>query len=562
MKNKSIKKFVSAMLIATMAASMVVGCGSKNDTTTDEPAADDAADNTADDAADDSADDSADNASDGAYTDYSGGFPETVTIQIPVYDRAFEGWDVTDNYYTKWIQSEFGDKYNVNVEYVAIGRTTEIQDYMQMIAAGTAPNIIMHYDMPQAVNYYGEGAMQSLDLDEIAYYAPTYYDKMADTIAKYGTLDGENVFFFAEREAIYYNWVTLIRQDWLDKVGADMPTNLEELNAVAAKWKEAGLGTLGGELPVASFTYEYPFFNDSYSDEDYAKYLDLNVAPLTWEPTKEYLKNLNTQFHEGLVDPEWYLNTDDAAKKADFVSGNCGTYSFYINSSTDAIASLLANDPDAKVSCLHFGALSENGNYYYYEYPPYGMIMGVNSTTTDEQRAALWMFLDWMSQPENLFYLQNGVEGENYTLNENGVAIQNSDFDGESKLSQNNNKDYWCLVQEVVTYDTEEGTYQYNLSNLAPNGYEYLIEDAYKGAQDSVDYGIVTPIFTKAVEATSEYSGDLNALWQQACADLGTCDPAEFDAKYEEYCQQYLDAGYQEILDEKQSYIDEGSFIL
>ena len=214
MKNKSIKKFVSAMLIATMAASMVVGCGSKSDTTTDAPADDVATEDTADDAADDSADDSAD----AAYTDYSAGFSETVTIQIPVYDRAFEGWNVTDNYYTQWIQKEFGDKYNVNVEYVAIGRGTEVQDYMQMIAAGTAPTIIMHYDMPQAVNYYGEGAMQALDLDEIAYYAPTYYGNMADTIAKYGSLDGENIFFFAEREAIYYNWVTLIRQDWLDAV--------------------------------------------------------------------------------------------------------------------------------------------------------------------------------------------------------------------------------------------------------------------------------------------------------------------------------------------------------
>ena len=559
MKNKAFKKLVSVMLIATMAASMVVGCGSKKDDTTTDAPADSAAEETKDDAA---AEDTADASSDAAYTDYSAGFPEEVTIQIPVYDRAFEGWNVTDNYYTQWVQKEFGDKYNVNVEYVAIGRGTEVQDYMQMIAAGTAPTIIMHYDMPQAVNYYGEGAMQPLDLDEIAYYAPTYYGNMADTIAKYGSLDGENIFFFAEREAIYYNWVTLIRQDWLDAVGASMPTNLEELNAVAAKWKEAGLGTLGGNLPVGSFTMEYPFFNDSYSDEDYAKYLDLNVAPLTWEPTKEYLKNLNKQFNEGLIDPEWYLNTDDAAMKADFVSGNCGTYSFYINSSTDAIDSLLANNPDAKVSCLQFGAGSVDGHNYFYEYPPYGMIMGVNTNATAEQRAALWMFLDWMSQPDNLFFLQNGVEGENYTLNENGVAIQNSDFDGESKLSQNNNKDYWCLVQEVVNYDTEEGTYQYNLNNLAPNGYEYLIEDAYKGAQDNAEYGIITPIFTKAVQATSEYSADLNALWQEACADLGTCDPAEFDAKYEEYCQEYLDAGYQEILDEKQSYIDEGSFIL
>ena len=178
----------------------------------------------------------------GSYTDYSEGFPETVTIQIPVYDRAFEGWNVTDNYYTKWIQQEFGDKYNVKVEYVAIGRTTEVQDYMQLIAAGNAPDIIFHYDMPQAVNYYSQGAMQALDLDEIAYYAPDYFASMGDTIQKYGQMDGENVFFFAQRDAIYYNWVTLIRQDWLDAVNMEMPTNREELNNVLAAWKDAGLG--------------------------------------------------------------------------------------------------------------------------------------------------------------------------------------------------------------------------------------------------------------------------------------------------------------------------------
>ena len=71
MKNKSIKKLVSAMLITTMAASMVVGCGAKNDTTTDAPA-DSAAEETKDDAA---AEDTADASSDAAYTDYSAGFP-------------------------------------------------------------------------------------------------------------------------------------------------------------------------------------------------------------------------------------------------------------------------------------------------------------------------------------------------------------------------------------------------------------------------------------------------------------------------------------------------------
>ena len=46
--------------------------------------------------------------------------------------------------------------------------------------------------MPQAVNYWSEGAMQPIDLDEVAFYAPTYWDKMKDTIETYGKLDGEN----------------------------------------------------------------------------------------------------------------------------------------------------------------------------------------------------------------------------------------------------------------------------------------------------------------------------------------------------------------------------------
>ena len=54
------------------------------------------------------------------YTDYSNGFPENVTIKIPVYDRSFEDWDPVNNYYTQWIQKEFGDKYNVTVQYVSI----------------------------------------------------------------------------------------------------------------------------------------------------------------------------------------------------------------------------------------------------------------------------------------------------------------------------------------------------------------------------------------------------------------------------------------------------------
>ncbi|MDO5424985.1 MAG: extracellular solute-binding protein [Eubacteriales bacterium] len=499
------------------------------------------------------------NASEGAYTDYSEGFPERVTIQIPVYDRAFEGWNVTDNYYTQWIQQEFGEKYNVNVEYVAIGRTTEVQDFMQLIAAQNAPDIIFHYDMPQAVNYYQEGAFQELDLDEIAYYAPTYYEQLGETIQKYGQLDGETIFAFAGRDAIYYNYVNLIRKDWLDQVGMEMPTNREELEEVLRAWQEAGLGNYTEQLWQKSFTMEYPFISDDVTEEELALYLDLNVAPLTWQPTEDFLRTWNAEYNEGLIDPEFYLNKEEQDWKADFVSGNSGIFSFYINSSTDVITSLLANNPDAEVAVMPATAKSPYGNANYYEYPPYGLILGVNYQTTDMERAALWMFLDWMIQPENLFYLQNGVEGQNYELDEDGIAVPIEGYDGESKLSPNNNKDYYALVCEIANYGDDELNFKANLKTLAPAGYESLIEDSYN-TQIPED-GIVTPIFTKAIESSSEYASDLNAMWQEFAVDLITCAPEEFDAKYEEYCQEYLDGGYQAILDEKQALLDEGSYI-
>ena len=161
------KKTLALGMAAAMTATLLAGCGGSSSSAASSAAASTAESTASSTAAASTAE------STGSYTDYSAGFPENVTIQIPVYDRGFENWNPTDNYYTRWIQSEFGDKYNVTVKYVAIARSNEVQDFNQMIAAGNAPTIIFHYDMPAAVNYWSEGAEQPIDLDEVAYYSST-----------------------------------------------------------------------------------------------------------------------------------------------------------------------------------------------------------------------------------------------------------------------------------------------------------------------------------------------------------------------------------------------------
>lgn len=554
---KQTKRAAAIVMAAAMTTTLLAGCGGSGSSA----AASESAESTTSEASSEASTGEA--AASGSYTDYSAGFPERVTIQIPVYDRGFENWNVADNYYTQWVQQEFGEKYNVDVEYVAISRSNEVTDYMQMIAAGTAPDIIMHYDMPQAVSYYDEGAMQDIDYDELAFYAPTYWAKMQETIETYGTIDDHQAFIFAERDPYYYNWVTLIRKDWCDQVGMEVPTTWEELQEVLAAWQEAGLGTYNHELIIGSFTYFYPWIEEGTTDEELALYLDLNVAPFTWSATENYLRAFNEMYNAGTLDPNFYLTTDDAMEKGKFVSGECGTYSFYMSNGTDVFTSLLANDPDAEVAILNStpSIVAEGYTPYYYEYPSYGMIMGINSQSTDEERAAVYMFLEWLSQPENLTYMQYGVEGETYTVGEGGINTLVADYTGEAALSQNQNKDYWCLVVESITYGDEEMDLTANKSLLAPAGYEDLIQQSYDMCKANEDAGLISPIFTSVVESSADYTADLKALWQEAYVACITAAPEDFDATYEEYCQEYLDAGYQDILDEKQELIDAGSVI-
>lgn len=554
---KQIKRAAAIVMAAAMTTTLLAGCGGSGSSA----AASESAESTTSEASSEASTGEA--AASGSYTDYSAGFPERVTIQIPVYDRGFENWNVADNYYTQWVQQEFGEKYNVDVEYVAISRSNEVTDYMQMIAAGTAPDIIMHYDMPQAVSYYDEGAMQDIDYDELAFYAPTYWAKMQETIETYGTIDDHQAFIFAERDPYYYNWATLIRKDWCDQVGMEVPTTWEELQEVLAAWQEAGLGTYNHELIIGSFTYFYPWIEEGTTDEELALYLDLNVAPFTWSATENYLRAFNEMYNAGTLDPNFYLTTDDAMEKGKFVSGECGTYSFYMSNGTDVFTSLLANDPNAEVAILNStpSIVAEGYTPYYYEYPSYGMIMGINSQSTDEERAAVYMFLEWLSQPENLTYMQYGVEGETYTVGEDGINTLVADYTGEAALSQNQNKDYWCLVVESITYGDEEMDLTANKSLLAPAGYEDLIQQSYDMCKANEDAGLISPIFTSVVESSADYTADLKALWQEAYVACITAAPEDFDATYEEYCQEYLDAGYQDILDEKQELIDAGSVI-
>ena len=502
-------------------------------------------------------------------------FEERVTITVPVYDRSKQGYPaVDDNYWTRWVQSEFGDKWNVEVKYVAIPRGDVMTKYSLLIAAEDTPTIMMEYDYPKVAQWATDGAMQVIDLAEFAKVAPTYYGKMVENNQLgYTDIGGETYFVLSERP--YYNtgytYYTFVRMDWLRAVGYDhVPQSYAEQVDAINKIIDAGLtdqAPMGLGIPANAYVANFAYHDADLNEAEWAQHCSLGTASLSWEPTKRLLKRLNSEYHMGWYSSEFDLDKTTAGASADqtqtdFINGKTYQYGGYMASNVDWLKAFYENNPDAELAIASAYAVEEEGVATARNRAdnPFGMIVGFSSYATPDQLKAAWMLMEWMIQPENLFVPENGVEGVTYEM-QDGKPVVFGDYTGEYMLNHNMNIDMTCLVHASKVV----GTVEDSIRAVAPQGLPQDFADAMIEAWTTQTKAIADagnaysdPIFAVAIESESEYTATLLSLYQEDFAKLVKCDPAEFDALYEQLSQEYLDAGYQEIIDERLAAYENG----
>ncbi|MBR3764191.1 MAG: sugar ABC transporter substrate-binding protein, partial [Clostridia bacterium] len=178
---------------------------------------------------------------------------------------------------------------------------------------------------------------------------------------------------------------------------------------------------------------------------------------------------------------------------------------------------------------------------------------GFSSLATEDQLTAAWMLMEWMIQPENLFVLENGVEGVTYTMVD-GKPVVDGAYMGDMMLNHNMNIDMTCLVHASKVV----GTIEESIAAIAPQGLpqdftQMMIDAWYRDTKAIADAGNAysDPIFAVAIESEAEYTATLLSLYQEYYAKLVKCDPDDFDDLYAELCEEYLEAGYAEIIAER-----------
>jgi putative aldouronate transport system substrate-binding protein len=479
-----------------------------------------------------------------------GKFAETRHITVEVYDRGNDGGtDPTDNMYTDYIKAGMLADHNVEVEFVAVPRWTEVDEINNLLAAGTAPDICLTYSYPTIQTYADMGGVIDLqnlvvdnknDLPHLWDWLGTsnmYWDKSV-TDGTLWALEGKR----ANNNRI----VTYVRQDWLDALGLQAPTTRAEFYDMLCAFRDNASTLLGADankmIPFscssdigwrAALLIESMMDPNITDKEFYVNGFD--DRKLTQNGAKEAGRILNQWYNEGLMMEGFALtesSDEDSYMKAGYVGAFMHNWDYPFRNGEDSINANLARlvGPDAKfvaVDCFE----ASNGQYIKYCDSTAGDRKIFFPTTNDEPLASL-LYLDWISDPAHIQYLQCGDEGVTHTVNADGSF---------SFMAMTITCNGLCLsTPELTTLSLAN-----NYPPCDPADVAQANAVANNGKKPTKNSKITS------IEAETGMGEALNAKRDQIWALSVTAPVDQFDAVWDENMAEYLAAGGQAIIDER-----------
>ncbi len=560
------KKVLSLMLAASMVFGLAA-CGSSDTQPAAEPAAEPAATEETT-AAEPAAADTTEAAGPDERGMQDGKFVDTRHITVELYDRNVDGGtEAGNNAWTQWIQQQMLDRYNVEVEFVTVSRWDEATDINNLLASQSAPDICYTYNYSAIQTYANMGGVIDLAplLDQNKDLVPSMFDWLGEDII-YQDLDPNTGTLWAiegkRNEICRIN--TFIRQDWLDKLGLETPTTKQEFEDCLVAFKDNAdtlLGSDASKMVPFSISYDVgwraatlieSFMDPNITDKEY--YVNgYDSRAFTQNGTKEAIRLLNKWYNAGLVWKDFAVHTgDDTTEddmiKAGFVGAFIHNYDYPFRNGKDSINATLAAQfgDDAKFVAINTFE-DKNGGYNKYTYSNTGDRKVFFPATNDEPIASL-CYLEFISQPETIKYLQIGDEGVIHTVDASGAIVIQEPDEAHHDWYQNSGKNIDMTINcNGLRLDTEELTVQ----SLA---FAYAEVDP-ADVQDAIKVALVdakTPKTPSVGDIQAETEGtDLDGKRDQAYDKAVVASEADFDSVWDQGMEEYLAAGGQAIIDER-----------
>ncbi len=317
-----------------------------------------------------------------------GKYPETVTFtqakMVGNNDSNLpEGDTYDDNVYTRCMM----EMLNVRCENILQDTETQYSVNLEMmIADGNIPDIMMVSDL-ETLRYLVEHDMIA-DLTEA--YENCASDRIKDIFNSYEensifqnvVFDGKLMAVPETNIACGPNFVWL-RKDWMDALGLEEPSTLEDVEAIVREFVQKDPGN-NGEGNTVGLVCDTNVCGESGYGNEYQ--MDLVFAacgayPKQWIETdagveygsvqpqmKEALSRLNAWFEEGIIDSDFLFHTSTNILEM-IVSGKCGSFFGPWWATNNPLMDAMKANPDAEWM-PYLIATNEDGSTSYYSQNP------------------------------------------------------------------------------------------------------------------------------------------------------------------------------------------------
>lgn len=495
-----------------------------------------------------------------------GKFAETRHITVEVYDRGNDGGsDPTNNMYTEYIKKGMLEEHNVEVEFVKVPRWTEVEEINNLLAAGTAPDICVTYSYPTIKTYADMGGVLDLSsyVEDYKDDLPNLWSWLGETNMYWDKDPVDGTLWAIEGKLATTNRInTFVRQDWLDKLNMKAPTTTEQFEEMLIAFKDNAdllLGADADKMVPYSVSYDVgwraatlieSFIDPDITDKEY--YINgFDDRKLTQNGTKEAVRLLNKWYNAGLMWDNFALygsgdTTEDDNMKAGYVGAFTHNWDYPFRNGTDSINANLQRNVGEDAKFVAIDPFDDaNGTHTKYVSSTAGDRKIFFPNTNDEPLACL-LYLDWISQPEHIEYLQIGDEGVTHNVLESG-AIQTIAATGDAIQNSGMNIDYTitCNGLHLSTEELTDLSKAYGYAEIDPE----LVQEANKIAQ--TDIVPAKNVNVGSIEAETGVGDTLSAKRDQVYDNAVIAAETDFDKVWDELYGDYLSAGGQAIMDER-----------
>lgn len=479
-----------------------------------------------------------------------------VTLQIEVFERgeAPTGTSVTDNYLTRYAQTNFGDPNGIKLEYVPVPRSEDVQKLNVMMASGEVPDIIFTYDENLVYNYAKQGGLTELDslLDQ---YGSNLQNFLGEETLSYGVFEGTQYAIPAKRVNIG-KYASYIRQDWLDELGLSAPQTTEEVYETLKAFKEQKPGgtedviPLGFSLTPASYEPIIWGLTEQLTEEEsitLTHQLGSRDYPTLLPGHKEALRFLNKLYLEGLMSPDFALDKDKKKMNQDIQTGKVGMFGAdSVEPLSETYKNLQANVEGAELTAID-PYTNSTGDHYKPLYKPAGMYIIIPKASKHAAEAI--QYLDWMAQQDNLFVMQNGEESVHYRL-EDGIPVR---LDSEEAKKDLFNTGDMAIISNGQDFGDEEKNKKADLMSL-PEEYREL---GVQVRDITLNDGVKPVRFDKPLDSQIKYGTLLQEKYDELVARSILAKENEFDKTYDMLLEDMMKSGGDAILKERQERYEE-----